>query len=112
MGGDTTAHVAKAATFTIPIVFRLGSDPVQAGLVASLNHPGGNLTGVTTLNAEVMPKRLELLHELLPRANVVALLVNPSNTNATSITQIVEAAGRKLGLEIQVIHVRSETEFD
>jgi putative ABC transport system substrate-binding protein len=80
-GAALSAHVAKAATATIPIVFYYGADPVQNGLIASLNRPGGNLTGVATLALEIGPKRLELLHELLPSARVIAMLVSPFNQN-------------------------------
>ena len=84
---------AKAATATIPIVFQTGSDPVAAGLVASLNRPGGNLTGVTTLNVELGPKRLELLHELVPAATVMAVLINPTNPNADAQSRGLQAGG-------------------
>jgi putative ABC transport system substrate-binding protein len=83
--GPSQAFAAKAATSTIPIVFETGIDPVQSGLVASLNHPGGNITGVSLLNAELAGKRLDLLHELLPSAAVVALLVNPGNLSNTEL---------------------------
>src|SRR5262252_6837832 len=79
LGNTSSAQAAKAATSTIPIVFRIAADPVEVGLVASLARPGGNLTGVTTLGVEVGPKQLALLHELVPAASVVALLVNPTN---------------------------------
>src|SRR4051794_3452026 len=90
------AEHAKAATTTIPIVFYLGGDPVSAGLVTSLNRPGGNLTGVTNLNVELGPKRLELLHELVPTATTIVLLVNPTNSNAESQSKDLQAAANAL----------------
>ena len=112
--GSTPATLAaKAATPTIPIVFEIASDPVQLGLVASLARPGGNITGVTSLNAEVGPKRLELLHELLPTATVVGLLVNPTNPNlAEPTTKNLQAAARTLGLQVHVLHASSDAEVD
>jgi putative ABC transport system substrate-binding protein len=103
---------AKAATTTIPIVFSIGSDPVRDGFVASLNRPGGNLTGVTSLGVEVGPKVLELLHDAVP-ARTVGLLVNASNTNlAEPITRDVGVAARTLGLELHVVKASSEREFE
>ena len=97
------AFAAKAATTTIPIVFILGEDPVRLGLVASLARPGGNLTGINFLTAELAAKRLELLRELVPAATRVAVLVNPANTANTETTlRDVEAAARAIGLQIQV----------
>jgi ABC-type uncharacterized transport system substrate-binding protein len=107
------ALAAKAATTTIPIIFELASDPVQLGLVASLNRPGGNITGITQTNVEIAPKRLQLLHELVPTARVMALLVNPANpTLAETATKKVQAAAHTLGLEVHVLNASTERDFD
>ena len=107
------ALAAKAATTTIPIVFETGSDPIQLGLVGSLSRPGGNITGVTQLVQEVTPKMLELLHELLPTAHVMALLVNPTAPAlAQTYTSEVLAAAHSLGLELHVLNASSERDFD
>jgi putative ABC transport system substrate-binding protein len=112
-GGTPATRAAKAATTTIPIVFILSTDPVEAGLVASLSRPGGNLTGVTALNVELAPKKLELLRELLPAAIVIALLVNPTNaTAANNETRAVQAAARSLGLQLSVLDASTERDFD
>jgi putative ABC transport system substrate-binding protein len=103
---------AKAATATTPIVFHTGSDPVATGLVTSLNRPGGNLTGVTTLVEELAAKQLEVLHELVPMATSVALLVDPAFPLAESTTKDVQAAARTLGLQLRVLQASSEREFD
>jgi putative tryptophan/tyrosine transport system substrate-binding protein len=104
---------ARTATTAIPIVFFVAADPVQLGLVTSLSRPGGNLTGVVTLNVEVAAKRLELLHELVPTATIVALLVNPTSTAiAETTTTELEAAARTLGLELHVLYASSEGEID
>jgi putative tryptophan/tyrosine transport system substrate-binding protein len=105
-------RAAQAATKTIPIVFITGADPVAFGLVASLNRPGGNLTGVASLVDEVGPKRLELLHEFLPSATIVALLINPTNPRAAVQARETQAAGRALGQEIHVLNARTESEID
>jgi ABC-type uncharacterized transport system substrate-binding protein len=107
------ALAAKAATAIIPIVFEVGSDPLQLGLVASLNRPGGNVTGVTQLNVEIAPKRVELLHELVPTATVIALLVNPTSPAlAEPIIRASQAAARTFGLELHVLNASSERDFD
>src|SRR5262249_41492125 len=106
------AVTAKAATTTIPIVFTTSSDPVQLGLAASLNQPGGNLTGATNLQIEVTPKRLEILHELLPAANLFALLVNPTNPYAEILSRNLQAAARTLGLQLHILHASTEGDFD
>jgi putative tryptophan/tyrosine transport system substrate-binding protein len=106
-----TAQAAKTATATIPIVFGIGADPVELGLVASLNHPGGNLTGATRLSTELEPKRLELLHDLVPAAHTFALLINPSNPGAQVVTNAVQAAARTLGLELLVLQASTERDL-
>jgi putative ABC transport system substrate-binding protein len=108
-----SAFAAKAATATIPIVFGVSVDPVKVGLVASLNRPGGNLTGVTSLGVEVGPKRLELLHELLPAATTIAMLVNPTSPSITEpSSRTLQAAARALGLQLHVLHASTERDFD
>jgi putative ABC transport system substrate-binding protein len=110
---NEAARVAKAATTTIPIVLELGGDPIQLGLVASLDRPGGNVTGVTQLNVVVAAKRLELLHELVPTARVIALLVDPTNAGiAETNIRDVQTAARTLGLELHVLNASTEREFD
>jgi putative ABC transport system substrate-binding protein len=111
--GVLATMAAKAATTSIPIAFLVAIDPVASGLVASLSHPGGNLTGVTTLNVEVAPKRLEVLHELLPQAKTLALLVNPTNTANTAATvRELQAAAQNAGLALHVLNASSEDEID
>jgi putative tryptophan/tyrosine transport system substrate-binding protein len=110
--GSASALAAKAATSAIPVVFRIGADPVALGLVASLNRPGGNVTGVTSLTVEVGPKRLEALHELVPTATVMALLVNPTSPFAETLSKDLLAAAQILGLRILVLHASSERDLD
>ena len=107
-----SALAAKGATSTIPIVFRGGSDPVGEGLVASLARPGGNLTGVFLIAGELTAKRLELLSELVPKARVIALLVNPNNSTAERIIRDVQEAARTKGLQLHVLTASSESEID
>jgi putative tryptophan/tyrosine transport system substrate-binding protein len=113
VAATTPAALAlKPATATIPIVFAIGGDPVRTGLVNSLSRPGGNLTGAAHVNVETAPKRLELLHELMPKEKVVGLLVNPTNPLAKSVVPAVQAAAGTLGLELQVVYARSDEELD
>jgi putative tryptophan/tyrosine transport system substrate-binding protein len=107
------AQAAKAATATIPIAFVAGFDPVEVGLVASLNRPGGNITGVSILDVELGPKRLELLHELVPRVTVIAVLVNPSDpARAETTSKELQAAARILRVQLHVLHASTERDFD
>jgi putative tryptophan/tyrosine transport system substrate-binding protein len=112
--GSTPATLAaREATTTIPILFYIGADPVEAGLVTSLSRPGGNLTGVVTLNVEVVAKRLELLHELVPTATIIAALINPTNpVLAETLTRDLQVAADRLGVQLHVLHVSSERDFD
>jgi putative ABC transport system substrate-binding protein len=110
-GAPSTA-AAKAATATIPIVFQMGADPVALGLVASLNRPGGNLTGITSLGAALTSKHLELLHEFAPAATLIGFLVNPENFAEERTARELEPVARKLGLELHVLRARTESDFD
>jgi putative tryptophan/tyrosine transport system substrate-binding protein len=112
LGGIPAALAAKAATTTIPIVFQGGFNPVEIGLVASLSRPGGNVTGATNLGLELGPKRLEVVHELIPSASVFALLINPEHPNAGSQSREMQSAAHALGLQIRIVHARSERDFD
>src|SRR6476620_3034661 len=113
LGNTASTLAAKAATSTIPIVFRIAADPVEVGLVASLARPGGNLTGVTTLGVEVGPKQLALLHEVVPGATVVAVLINPANpTVAENQSRVLPAAARTLGLSLHVLNASTDRDFD
>jgi putative ABC transport system substrate-binding protein len=107
-----TVRAAKAATSTIPVVFGIGADPVKSGLVTSFSRPGGNLTGAARLNVELLPKRLEMLHELVPTARKVALLVNPANPNAESSSKDTEAAARSLEIALHVLKASNDRDLD
>jgi ABC-type uncharacterized transport system substrate-binding protein len=111
--GTPSALAAKAATGTIPIVFETATDPVTLGLVASLNRPGGNLTGVTNLSIEVAPKKLELLRELMPAATTIAVLVDPSSPAVTEqFLRDLQAAAPALGMQLHVLQASTERDFD
>ena len=111
-GGDPTALAAKAATSTIPIVFTIGADPVRLGLVESLNKPGGNVTGVTFIFLEFGAKRLELLHQLVPSATTIAMLLDPSYPLPAAEERDVNAAARTLGVQINVLNAGTESQMD
>jgi putative tryptophan/tyrosine transport system substrate-binding protein len=113
VGSTPAALAAKAATTTIPIVFEIAADPVELGLVASLARPGANITGVTTLNAEVEPKQLELLHGMVPGARRIAFLVNPTNpTVAESSRKVMQASADRLGVQLDVLQASTISDFD
>jgi putative tryptophan/tyrosine transport system substrate-binding protein len=109
-GGVVSALAAKAATTTIPIVFANGSDPVQSGLVASLSRPGGNVTGVSFINAQLVPKRLQLLKLLNPNTAAIAVLINPKNPNAAD-GKTFEEAGQALGVKIMIVNASTDAEL-
>jgi putative ABC transport system substrate-binding protein len=109
---DPAAFAAKTMGLSIPIVFIVGGDPVQMGLVASVNRPGGNFTGATVLNAGLLPKRLEFLHEVVPAATNFAALVNPANPNADTLSEAMQAAASTLGLQLHIFHASTELDFE
>lgn len=118
-GSLPAALAAQRATTTVPIIFETGADPVASGLVKSLQRPGANVTGVTALTFELVPKRLELLHELLPKAVVIGHLINPSTVAAAAVrdrqqemSKSLHAAAQARGLQVQLVHVSSESDFD
>jgi len=110
VGGPPSALAAKAATVTTPIIFILASDPIKLGLVASLNHPGSNATGVALFAVAVEPKKLEILHELVPKTTQIGVLVNPRNPNAQTITTELQTASGALGLQIHIVNAATIAE--
>ena len=113
LGGNAASLVAKGATTTIPIVFHGSLDPVKAGFVASLNHPGGNATGVITLNVDTGRKRLELIHEVVPAATTLGLLLNPTNKMVTDVqSKDLQSGARALGLQLRVLNASNERDFE
>jgi putative ABC transport system substrate-binding protein len=110
--GPAAIQAAKSATSTIPIVFIIGTDPVEVGLVASLARPGGNSTGIAIMATELMPKRLELLSELVPQAGTIALLVNPNNANTAPQMRDVEEAARAKGVQLRILKAGTESQID
>jgi putative tryptophan/tyrosine transport system substrate-binding protein len=112
VANGAAALEAKAATTTIPIVFYSSGDPIETGLVASLSRPAGNLTGVTAMTVELSPKRLELLHQLVPKTTTISLLINPTNPNADAIRRDHQASARALGLQVHVVHASTARHLD
>jgi putative ABC transport system substrate-binding protein len=112
IAGIPAARAAKAATTTIPVVFQGGFDPIEYKLVSSLSRPGGNVTGVSNLGLALGPKRLEIMHELLPAAKAIALIINPDHPNFQSQSREMQEAARGFGLEISTVSARAEHEFD
>ena len=111
-GAGGGVQAAKAATSTIPIVFTSGRDPVDTGLVVSLSHPGGNVTGINFFTSELMEKRLELLHALVPKATIIAFVVNPGGTTESFFVRKVQEAARRFGLQLQFVSAANEREID
>ena len=112
IGGITSAVAAKSATATIPIVFEIGGDPIKLGLVASLNRPGGNITGVTFLTGTLVAKQFEVLHETVPKTALIGFLVNPTNPDAETDTKNVLAAAELLGQKLLVVQARTDSELE
>lgn len=112
-GGVASALAAKAATSKVPIVFEIGADPVEAGLVSNLSHPSDNITGVSSLNTQIGPKRLELLHEIVSAGMVFALVVDPTNPkNAVTAAQSLQQAAHNLGIKLEVVNASTEADFE
>jgi putative ABC transport system substrate-binding protein len=111
-GGGAAAFAGKRATTTIPVVFNSADDPVRSGLVDSFNRPGGNLTGVSMITTELMPKRVELLAEVVPKANVIAFLINPADNLTDARIRDVQKAAQSLGRKVQVLKANTEREID
>jgi putative ABC transport system substrate-binding protein len=112
IGGAPAALAAKAATSTIPVVFHMGADPVQLGIVSSFNRPGGNITGVTLLGVALDAKRLQLLHRLVPTARLIAFMANPTNPQTATLSREVQEAASNIGLQILVVNASTEHEIE
>jgi putative tryptophan/tyrosine transport system substrate-binding protein len=112
LASSAPGRAAKAATSAIPIVFQTGADPVEDGLVASMNRPGGNITGVSRMNVATDPKRLELLHNTVPNATVIACLVNPTSPRSGSQVQQIQGSARSLGLKLQVVNASTDQDLE